>query len=115
MQDTECLKPKTDKKQSLSKQLHLGEPVVIQEEQETIQQTSELNVTTPLQKAADERQIPKADKRAAKKSITPQTVKHKSSGTRKYIPLCRQQPVTNSLDPLKWSAEHVRMSECQTL
>ena len=41
----------------------------------------------------------------------PQTVKHKSSGTRKYIPLCRQQPVTNSLDPLKWSAEHVRMSD----
>ena len=67
------MKPKTDKKLSLSKQLHLGEPVVIQEEQETIQQTSELNVTAPVQKVADERQIPKADKRAAKKSITTET------------------------------------------
>ena len=73
MQDTEDIKPKTDKKLSLSKQLHLGEPVVIQEEQETIQQTSELNVKAPVQKAADERQIPKADKRAAKKSITTET------------------------------------------
>ena len=67
------MKPKIEKKLSLSKQLHLGEPVVIQEEQETIQQTSELNVTAPVQKAADERQNPKADKRAAKKSITTET------------------------------------------
>ena len=67
------MKPKIEKKLSLSKQLHLGEPVVIHEEQEAVQQTSELKVATPAQKAADEKQIPKADKIAAKKSITTET------------------------------------------
>ena len=67
------MKPEIEKKLSLSKQLHLGEPVVIHEEQEAVQQTSDLKVTTPAQKAADEKQIPKADKKAAKKSITTET------------------------------------------
>ena len=73
MQDTESLKPKLEKKLSLSKQLHLEEPAIIKEEQEAIQQTSELTVTTPVHKAADEKQIPKADKKASKKSITTET------------------------------------------
>ena len=73
MQDTESLKPKHEKKLSLSKQLHLGEPAVVKEEQEAIQQTSELNVTTPVHKEADEKQIPKADKKASQKSITTET------------------------------------------
>ena len=67
------MKPKIEKKLSLSKQLHLGEPVVIHEEQEAVQQTSELKVATHAQRSADEKQIPKADKKASKKSITTET------------------------------------------
>ena len=67
------MKPEIEKKLSLSKQLHLGEPVVIHEEQEAVQQTSELKVATHAQRSADEKQIPKADKKASKKSITTET------------------------------------------
>ena len=73
LQDTDSFKPKKENKLSLSKQLHLKEPVLIHEEQETIQQTTDLNITTPIAKAADETQIPKANKIAAKKSITTDT------------------------------------------
>ena len=73
LQDTDSFTPKKEKKLSLSKQLHLEEPVLVHEEQETIQQTRDLNITTPIAKAAYEKQIPKADKRAAKKSITTDT------------------------------------------
>jgi hypothetical protein len=47
----------------------MGEPLVLQEQQEALQHTSDFKTPTTAEKAAEETQIPKADKMATKKSI----------------------------------------------
>ena len=47
----------------------MGEPLVLQEQQEALQHTSDFQTPTTAEKVADEIQTPKADKIAIKKSI----------------------------------------------
>ena len=71
--------PTEENKLSLSKQLHIGDPLVLHEEQEPLQQTIELLTGAVTEMSADEEQLPKANKMAVKKFIASDNLKAKQA------------------------------------
>lgn len=47
----------------------MGEPLVLQQQQEALHNTSNFEIPTTAERTADETKVPKADKIAVKKSI----------------------------------------------